>query len=369
VFTKGTKLDHRIRIKDIAKLAGVSPGTVDRVIHQRGNVSTKSKSLILDVMEKMGYQPNIIASTLALNRNFQIAILMPNPEQDVYWKQPLVGAKKALKQVNHYGIRFSIHFFDLFCPKDFLEKASFLMEQTPSPDAILVAPIFYEEGIEFLKKCNDNSVPLITINTNTESPFALSYVGQDSYQSGVLAARLLKFGLRNDSTVLITNLDNSTEYSRHLNEKENGFRDYFRRKSEFNTKVIKLHIEDFENKQLIRNEFLKILNDAPDLSGIFVTNSRAYHLVNACHDVLPSANRIVGYDLIEPNLKWLEREKINFLINQNPVQQGYLGIMNLVQFILHKKIPDQYQFLPLDIVVQENVKYYLRQEKEFEIII
>jgi len=363
-----TNLETRIRIKDIAKLAGVSPGTVDRVIHQRGNVSAKSKLLILEVMEKMGYQPNIIASTLAFNRNIHIAVLLPNPKQDIYWKLPLIGAEKALKQVYHYGIGFSEHFFDLFSAKDFKQKAKNLLQQDPKPDAILVAPIFFEEGAEFLKNCHENHFPLITINTNTDSPFALSYIGQDSYQSGVLAARLLKFGLENGSSVLITNLDNSTEYSRHLKEKERGFRDYFLKKNP-GTEVLKLHIEEFENKNLIQKEVSKILDNSPNLSGIFVTNSRAYHLVEACTDFLPAHIRLVGYDLIPPNLKLLEKEKIHFLINQNPVQQGYLAVMNLVNFILHKKQPEYYQYLPLDIVVQENVKYYLRKEEEFEIII
>lgn len=361
-------MESRIRIKDIAKLAGVSPGTVDRVIHKRGNVSAKSKLLILEVMEKMGYQPNIIASTLALNRNLHIAILLPNPEQDIYWRLPLEGALKALKQVNHYGVGFSQHFFDLFSPQDFQLKAKILLNQNPSPDAIIVSPIFFEQGAEFLEKCAENQFPLITINTNTDSPFALSYIGQDSYQSGVLAGKLLNFGLKNNSSVLITNLDNSTEYSRHLKEKEKGFRDYFV-ENNLKTEVIKLHIEEFENKPLIRKEVSKILQSTNNLSGIFVTNSRAYHLVEACIDFLPSHIRLVGYDLIPPNLKLLEQEKIHFLINQNPVQQGYLAVMSLVNFILYKKLPDYYQYLPLDIVVRENVKYYLRKEEEFEIII
>ncbi|HQB28933.1 MAG TPA: LacI family DNA-binding transcriptional regulator, partial [Paludibacter sp.] len=49
----------RIRIKDIAKLAGVSAGTVDRVVHNRGNVSAKSREAVEKVLKEVNYRPNI----------------------------------------------------------------------------------------------------------------------------------------------------------------------------------------------------------------------------------------------------------------------------------------------------------------------
>jgi LacI family transcriptional regulator len=68
----------RIRIKDIADKAGVSVGTVDRVIHKRGNVSAKVKAKVERVMTELGYRRNIIASTLAYNRTLRIAVLIFN---------------------------------------------------------------------------------------------------------------------------------------------------------------------------------------------------------------------------------------------------------------------------------------------------
>ena len=62
----------KITIKDVARIAGVSIGTVDRVIHQRGEVSTKNRDLILRVIEEIGYKPNIYASALASNKHYAI---------------------------------------------------------------------------------------------------------------------------------------------------------------------------------------------------------------------------------------------------------------------------------------------------------
>ena len=58
----------RVRIKDIAIAAGVSTGTVDRVIHNRGNVLPKVKKRVEEVMKTLDYQPNLLASTLANNK-------------------------------------------------------------------------------------------------------------------------------------------------------------------------------------------------------------------------------------------------------------------------------------------------------------
>ena len=48
-----------IRIKDIAAQAGVSSGTVDRILHNRGNVSDKARIAVEKVLKQVGYKPNI----------------------------------------------------------------------------------------------------------------------------------------------------------------------------------------------------------------------------------------------------------------------------------------------------------------------
>ena len=47
------KLPERIRIKDIARLADVSVGTVDRVIHGRSGVSEASKKRVEEILKQL----------------------------------------------------------------------------------------------------------------------------------------------------------------------------------------------------------------------------------------------------------------------------------------------------------------------------
>ena len=50
------------RIKDIAIMSGVSTGTVDRIIHNRGKVSEEARGKVEEVLKKVDYKPNIVAS-------------------------------------------------------------------------------------------------------------------------------------------------------------------------------------------------------------------------------------------------------------------------------------------------------------------
>ena len=62
---------NNIRIKDIAERAGVSVGTVDRVLHNRPNVSKKALEKVNKALEEMDYQPNMYASALAYNKSYK----------------------------------------------------------------------------------------------------------------------------------------------------------------------------------------------------------------------------------------------------------------------------------------------------------
>ena len=64
-------------VQEIAELAGVSAGTVDRVLHNRKGVSQKTKEKIQSIIEQHDYKPNIIARQLKNNKTLKIGVLLP----------------------------------------------------------------------------------------------------------------------------------------------------------------------------------------------------------------------------------------------------------------------------------------------------
>lgn len=357
---------NKIRIKDIAKKAGVSTGTVDRVLHSRGNVSAKARAKVEKVMKDLEYEPNIIASTLAYNRVINIAAFLPDPELDSYWSYPLKGVEKAAKAFGHYGVNIKPYFFDHNEPQDFLGYAKEILDHPP--DALLFPPLFQRESERLLKELDDKEVVISFINTDLEGQHVLSYVGQDSYQSGVLAGRLLNIASRKIHKVLVLHLDKEITNAKHLQDKERGMEAYFADQFDAGAvKVISKHFSDFNDPDRMKTFFLKLKQQHPDLSGIFVTNSRSYKLINALSSSELNGLPIIGFDLIPENLKYLEEQKISFLINQNPAQQGYLGVTNIIDKLIFKKDIARIQHLPLDIVVTQNASYYIDREYQFAV--
>ncbi|MBK7937080.1 MAG: substrate-binding domain-containing protein [Lewinellaceae bacterium] len=202
------------------------------------------------------------------------------------------------------------------------------------------------------------------INTNIEGTDALCYIGQDSYQSGVLAGRLLNFGLNDGDHALLLNLDKEVSNARHLQDKERGFKDFFNHQEHKSVEIHAESFEDFDNTPALRAWLGDLFHRYPRLNGFFVTNSRAYKLAAALEPGSLERVKIVGFDLIEPNLALLNENKIRFLINQNAWHQGYLGILAIVNSLIMKKEMPQNQYLPLDVVVKENAEYYLRRTLE-----
>ena len=130
----------KIRIKDIADRAGVSTGTVDRVIHERGEVSSKTRDRVLGILKEMHYEPDILASSLASRRPFRAAVLVPfHTPENWFWKEPLTGIIDACNELNHFRIEVKEFLYDQFNKEEFLEKSGEALEFTP--DAVIAASI------------------------------------------------------------------------------------------------------------------------------------------------------------------------------------------------------------------------------------
>jgi len=359
-------MNRRIRIKDIAAQTGVSIGTVDRVLHNRGNVAPEVRERILQVMQEMGYEPNIMARSLANNRRpLRIAAILPDFKTDPYWMQPKQGAEHAAEAVKHYGATVEFYFFPMFDPAAYLEIVKRALETRP--DAVLFAPLFLRESEFLIAETTRLGIPKVMINTNIEGADALCYIGQDSYQSGVLAGRLLDFGLDDGDGAMVLNLDKGVSNAQHLLDKERGFQDFFNGVEHKSIEICSAVFEDFDNPEKLRHWVYQEFEKHPRLNGFFVTNSRAYKLAQALDADTLKRVKIVGFDLIESNLALLNENKISFLINQNAWHQGYLGIMSIVNHLILKKEIDKNQHLPLDIVVKENAEYYLKRMAELPV--
>jgi LacI family transcriptional regulator len=102
-----------------------------------------------------------------------------------------------------------------------------------------------------------------------------------------------------------------------------------------------------------------LLQDS-DLKGLFVSTSKGSFIAAS---YLKKLNKdeitLVGYDMLEENLQYLKEGTINFLINQNPKRQAFLGINYMADHLVFKKQAPIQDLLPLEVITRENLESYL----------
>jgi LacI family transcriptional regulator len=350
-------MTKRIRIIDIAEKAGVSPGTVDRVIHNRGRVAENVREKVLEVMQEMGYVPDPIASMLASKSPKRLGILMPSEGVDPYWELSRQGLKQAQAEFQFLGIALSPCTFDLNDPADFLRQGLALLDLRPK--GLIFPPIFLMESQVILQKSREMGIPTVLINTDLEDEKVLSYIGPNAHQSGRLAARLLQLNMPAKSKLLLLNLDKQPANAKHLLDKERGLREHLA-EIQPGIEVFRFDFEYFEDP-IALSDFLHQVFQQHQFNGIYVSNSRAYKVLDLFYLQLPNYPRpnLLGHDLLPANLAYLNQGGISFLIHQNARQQGYLAVQTLVDHLVHKRPVERIQHLSLDVVLSENAGYYL----------
>jgi len=351
----------QVRIKDIAAKAGVSVGTVDRVLHGRGRVSKLKESKIKEAIKALNYQPNLAARTLATRVNYRLATIIPNSDNDNFWASQKRGIQRATRYMKDFGFEVASYEFNDQETGALLKMRDKVL--LGNYDAIVIAPTMKEDGSSFLDICDQHHLPYVQINSYLDrgSQYALGYVGQDSYQSGLLGAKLLDISTHKPGTFLILHMEREVSIGEHMIMKEKGFKNYFLKNPTHN--IVVEHILQDENKKEIEKRVKQLIEKYENLAGIFVTTSRSHLIVRSLLAIDNQELTIVGYDLIKENIEVLSSYKRLFLINQNPALQGYYGLMNFFDRFLKKQINPTHKYLPLDVVTLENVDNYIHIEE------
>lgn len=343
-------VNKKYTIKDIALLAGVSKGTVDRVLHNRGKVSKKAHEKVEQVLKEIDYQPNPIAQNLKNNRVYRICVLMPDSREDSFWTPAHKGVMQASKEFKPFGVLIAEYFYDPYDKSSFLDKSTVAIDS--SPDVLVMAPLFQKEAQDVFEKCRKNNILVALFNNHIDKLKGEIFIGQDLCQSGRVAASLIDKIVGHSAQIAIVHINMES----HMALKEKGFVEYFTQKN--SSHIISVHNFSTENSEVFKSEVMLFLKNNPNISAVFITNSKAYRLI----DFLKQSEKkitTVGYDLLEKNIYYLKKGEIDFLIHQKPKRQAYLGIEYIAEhFLFGKKIPS-HEFLPIDILTSENVKYYL----------
>ncbi len=340
------------RIKDIARLAGVSIGTVDRALHNRGRVATDTKRRVEEIARQINYKPNLIARSLVRKSRTTVAILVPDPVQDEYWQQAYEGIVNVMSRFEQHGLFFDTFFYDLDKKESFAGSARKLISS--KPDGVIMAPNFLNEGRWLYGKCQELSLPVIMFDTIIPETNPLSFIGTDSYQSGRVAAELLSMTAKKGGKFAILHFDEELLNSPHMLEKERGFLSFIKSECPKRDCIVAV----LNNKKRRYREQLRKMFAANRISGIFVSTSKAYRVGSYLSCMKMKKTVLVGYDLTSRNETLLADGTIRFLINQNPRRQAEVSLNTFSDYLVYRETIKPSKFFPIEIITRTNLSSY-----------
>lgn len=351
--------DQNYTIKDIAQMAGVSAGTVDRVLHNRGDVSQKSKEKVQKVLDEINYQPNVFAIGLAAKKKYTITCMIPYYVENDYWHSVATGIERARQELRPFNVSVDYLHYKHGDRKSYQDACQKI--EKSNTDALLLAPNFREDTLSMLAYLKDKNIPFAFIDFDIEEAKALKYIGQDSYKSGYIAAKILMRNYQQGQELILflnNNKDNPAEIQ--MKRRLEGFMKYIseEHKDIAIHEVILNKNNPEKNNEILSDFFRK--HPKATLGAVF--NSRVYQVGHYLREKRQNMTGLIGYDLLRNNTELLKSGEVTYLIGQRPGLQGYCGVKTLCDNIVFKKSVEPLKYMPIDILIKENIDFYFEFE-------
>lgn len=208
---------NRSRIPDIARVAGVSTATVDRVLHGRSTVRPATAQRVLKAAAELQYLPDTQLWRAMQPAPMELVFLLP-AGTNRYLRMlgdSISGTGDALAP---YNVRCRVHYIDSFDPDHVAEALS---RYARHAQGIAFMALEHPRVREVVDELTDQGIHVLTLISDLAQSSRVAYVGIDNRAAGRTAATLIGrfLGSRSGSVALIAG---SLAYRGH-EEREMGF--------------------------------------------------------------------------------------------------------------------------------------------------
>ncbi len=352
------EFQSKIRIKDIAEKAGVSVGTVDRVIHGRTNVSKASLAKVQKVLDEINYVPNHYASALACNKTYNFAAILPMHEVDSYWSRVEKGLVDGLRRFSDFKITFKIFRYDPFNDASFEEQMQLLVEAEPF--AVIIGSIFNHSIMsKFVEKLTERNIPYALIDSYWPEFNPVTFYGQDSVRSGEFAARIILMAAAGAKSIaLFKIMGEGRVASRQQLNREVGFRRYMKEHSP-ETQIVDVNLYVYD-KEGMKERLRDFFESNPNIRFGLSFNSSIHIIASFLKEEMPGHAHVslLGYDAIDANVACIKDGSVEFLIAQHPQKQGLNCLRSMVNACVLRIKQKVKHYMSIELLTKENIDYY-----------
>lgn len=336
-------------IREIAQLAGVSRGTVDRVLNKRGSVNKETEEKILEIVKRLDYKPNRAGLVLAAQRkNLKIGVILfgvKNP----FFDDVIEGIEKKANEYANYNCRILIKRVDDTVAAQLQAIDDFVKEDI---NGLAIAPYNNRLISKRLAELTGLGIPVVTLNTDIENSGRMAYVGSNYYLSGQTAAGLMNLVTHgNVKCGIVTGFEDVLCHS----ERIAGFRS--RIEAEYHNIEIVDTVLNGDDDFISYDRTTKLLKDHPEINALFFAAGGVY---GGCRAVT-ALNRqnslnIITFDDTRTNHEYIHSNLISATICQHPQAQGEIPIEILFKYLTTGEMPEnEINYVDVDIRIKENL--------------
>ena len=335
-------------IRDIAQIAGVTPGTISRALNNSPLVNKDTRERILQIAEDLNYTPNLVARRLSMGKTFAIGVIVP------FFTRPSVSERLdgAVSVLSNSQYELVIHNVETAEHRE-AGLRDVLRRERIDGALILSMPIL-ESDAEHLKH---SDIPVVLVDTKHPDLPLFDHVSVDDVDGGHKATQYLlslghtKIGFISDITEMLFSPQDSTEGDSNPFSFTSSRDRYSGYKKAMEEADLPLRTEYFAEEQHGFRQARELarrmlqLDDPP--TAIFASNdTQAFGVIQAAREVgrvIPEELSVVGYDDIQA-AEYMELTTVRQMLFESG-QQGVEILMDKIDGnspeVKHSIIPTQ----------------------------
>lgn len=336
-----------VTIQQIAEAAGVSRGTVDRALNNRGRINPEVSEKIKQIAEEMGYVPKHKKKKEGTGIKIGVVTQLAHSSFMQEVNRGIADARELLSERGATIILkegLSVDEREQMAAIDELEKEGI--------DALALMPVDCENIRIKINELIEKNIPVITFNSDIVGTKRSCFVGMDNRKSGKTAAGLMGMLTRGNGKVLVitgffSNHGNSNRVDGFIEELKNTY-------PGLEVAGVQGSFDEAEEvERIIMNTMLAV----PGITGIFVVSGGQEGIARAFEQLkLDRRPYTIIYDLTPENKEALENDVADFLIDQEGYVQGYEPPCILADLLLKKQeITQEYHYTDINIKTKYNM--------------
>jgi LacI family transcriptional regulator, galactose operon repressor len=341
----------RIGIHEIARLAGVSIGTVDRALHGRKGINEKTRQRVLTIAKNADYRPNLAARALSATKPLaRIGVCIPR-EIHYFYDQVRQGIWAEARSHEHLGVELVYRPVD----RQGVTEPERLQELLASHiQGLIVTPGNPRKLTPVIDAAEKKGIRVICIASDAPGSNRSSVVCVDPELNGKIAGELMgRFATPRSRVAIVTGMLQTED---HL-QKVKGFSETFPQVCKGGEVAEVLEGHDNEDETFIKCS--QLLQRKKGLAGVYVSTANCLPVCRAV-TVLRVARKIkvITTDLFEEMVPYFEKGTIIASIYQRPYVQGQRAVRLLIDHIFsHQPFPHNYYLNP-GIVLNSNLRLF-----------